>query len=113
MSDYYENGGKFKAFDGHVLLQKERTKNVTPAGLHIPTSAAPKQDKWEVLDVGHGVERLSKGDWVVFKDSSVFLGGNVIVKDMAVFIDEKNGIVAVRKDNIVAVEYSDDPFKDL
>jgi co-chaperonin GroES (HSP10) len=99
---------KFKAYRDHILVLRKKISNVTAAGLHIPDSAKEKQDRWEVIDVGPDVHDITVGDFVVYKDSSVFLGGNVLVKDHAVYIDEPNGIIAVRTANIVAVLRKED-----
>lgn len=103
----------FKAPDGYLLVQKmkDEVEETTRGGIVIPSSAqkAKRQPTFEVLDVGYGVsESIKVGDHVVYKDSSVFLGANVIVKDHAVFIDEANGIVSVRQENVVGILKKED-----
>lgn len=98
----------FKAPDGYLLVQKEKDRVLakTASGIIIPEAAQKKlrQTIYEVLSVGKGVQdTIEVGDFVVYKDSSVFLGANVIVKDSAVFIDEANGIVSVRQENVVGI----------
>lgn len=98
----------FKAPDGYLLVQKEKDKVLakTASGIIIPEAAQKKlrQMIYEVLSVGKGVQdTIEVGDFIVYKDSSVFLGANVIVKDSAVFIDEANGIVSVRQENVVGI----------
>jgi len=94
----------YEAYDGHILVYKEPVSNTTDSGLVIPDSAKKKQEKYEVIHVGYGVERLEVGDFIFFKDASVYMGNNIIIKDHAVFLDEKMGIISVRKENIIAVE---------
>jgi co-chaperonin GroES (HSP10) len=97
------NPGGLVAYDDHVLVQIGENIKTTESGLIVvPDSVALKASAWSVvLSVGFGVEHLEPGDTLIYKDSASFAGGAIVTKESAVYVDIKNRIVAVRKDQIV------------
>jgi hypothetical protein len=105
-SDFAELNPKgFKAYDNHILVAIAKPKHKTETGLHLPGGGLrPEPGVGIVISIGNGVERLSLGDRITWRDTMVFTNNSQkVTADSAVFVDLDNQIVAVRRDMIISV----------
>jgi co-chaperonin GroES (HSP10) len=92
-----------EAFDNYVVLSISKPKKQTETGIVLPGKGIEAEPGVGiVVSIGHGVERLKIGQKVVWKDSITFAANSQkVTNDSAVFVDQSNFLVAVRKDMIM------------
>jgi hypothetical protein len=105
-SDFAELNPKgFKAYDKYIIVSIAKPKTKTEGGLHVPGGGLkPEPGVGVVVSIGNGVERLSLGDKINWRDSITFTANSQkVTSDSAIFVDMDNYLVAVRLDMIMCV----------
>lgn len=119
-----KNPEGLSAYGEHILVRMpEEARNedgdrTTTSGIVIPETARGYVESFwrEVIDIHPSYDdEIRVGDFVLFRDSFMFVGGAVTAKEQLVVIDPKNRIESGRIDQIVCVRNENGkihPFRD-